>query len=69
MELGNVHDVTVLVKQFFRELPEPLFTIAFHDAFVRCFNLNPDTRVSLYCVLFKVSRVGAIQQDPKQTLT
>ena len=45
LESGSVHDMTGLVKQFFRELPEPLFTSVFHDSFVRCYNLAPPNQV------------------------
>ena len=35
-------DVTSLVKQFFRELPDPLLTFRLHDTFLRCFSVESE---------------------------
>ncbi|XP_060077126.1 uncharacterized protein LOC132556708 [Ylistrum balloti] len=52
---ANVFDVTSLIKQFFRMLPEPLFTSTYHDTFIKCFQLgNTETShqaVLLLCLL------------------
>jgi hypothetical protein len=40
----------VLIKQFFKCLPEPLFTSTYHDAFVRCIQL-PDKKEAKHSVL------------------
>ncbi|OWF55189.1 uncharacterized protein LOC110463103 isoform X2 [Mizuhopecten yessoensis] len=47
---ANVFDVTSLIKQFFRMLPEPLFTSTYHDTFIKCFQLV-NTEVSHQAVL------------------
>ncbi|XP_033733741.1 uncharacterized protein LOC117322904 isoform X2 [Pecten maximus] len=47
---ANVFDVTSLIKQFFRMLPEPLFTSTYHDTFIKCFQLG-DTEASHQAVL------------------
>ena len=47
---ANIVDVTVLIKQFFKCLPEPLFTSTYHDAFVRCIQL-PDKKEAKHSVL------------------
>ncbi|KAL4237260.1 Rho GTPase-activating protein 6 [Mactra antiquata] len=62
---ANVHDVTALVKQFFRELPEPLFTSAYHDTFIRCFQLGSQevsTRaVLLLCLLLPAEHLSTLR--------
>lgn len=62
---ANVHDVTALVKQFFRELPEPLFTSTYHDTFVRCHQIE-DQEVStrailLLCLLLPAEHISTLQ--------
>lgn len=47
---ANVFDVTSLIKQFFRMLPEPLFTSTYHDTFIKCFQLG-NTEASHQAVL------------------
>ena len=39
LEEANIHDVTSLIKQFFRELPEPIIIPIYHDAFIKSFQL------------------------------
>jgi len=62
---ANVYDVTALVKQFFRELPEPLFTSIYHDAFVRCFQLKNQEEatnaVLLLCLLLPVEHATTLR--------
>ncbi|XP_052769615.1 uncharacterized protein LOC128209571 isoform X2 [Mya arenaria] len=62
---ANVYDVTALVKQFFRELPEPLFTSVYHDTFVRCYQLENSeeaTRaVLLACLLLPSEHATTLQ--------
>ncbi|XP_045176312.2 uncharacterized protein LOC123536882 [Mercenaria mercenaria] len=62
---ANVHDVTALVKQFFRELPEPLFTSTYHDTFVRCHQIE-DQEIStrailLLCLLLPAEHISTLQ--------
>ena len=35
-------DVAGLIKQFFRELPDPLLTHKLHDTFLKCYNMETD---------------------------
>lgn len=62
---ANVHDVTALVKQFFRELPEPLFTSTYHDTFVRCYQIEDQevaTRaILLLCLLLPAEHISTLQ--------
>ncbi|XP_060585598.1 rho GTPase-activating protein gacU-like isoform X2 [Ruditapes philippinarum] len=62
---ANVHDVTALVKQFFRELPEPLFTSTYHDTFVRCHQIEDkelSTRaILLLCLLLPAEHISTLQ--------
>lgn len=39
---ANIYDTASLIKQFFRELPEPIFATVYHESFIKCFNLSPD---------------------------
>ncbi|XP_076464464.1 uncharacterized protein LOC143296429 [Babylonia areolata] len=60
----NIHDVTGLVKQFFRELPEPLFTCVFHDTFVRCYHLDPSKQVEamlLLCLMLPMEHLSTLR--------
>ncbi|PSN49230.1 hypothetical protein C0J52_08407 [Blattella germanica] len=50
----NVIDVVSLMKQFFRDLPEPLIPYQFHDMLLRCMSLK-DARIEalqMTCLLF-----------------
>jgi hypothetical protein len=62
---ANVHDVTALVKQFFRELPEPLFTSMYHDTFIRCYQIeDPEvaTRaILLLCLLLPSEHLSTLR--------
>jgi len=45
-------DVASLIKQFFRELPDPLFTSRLHDTFLKCFSLETeDARITAILLL------------------
>lgn len=62
---ANIVDVTVLIKQFFKCLPEPLFTSTYHDAFIRCIQL-PDKEeaknaVLLLCLLLPGEHLSTIK--------
>jgi hypothetical protein len=50
---ANPLDVAGLIKQFFRELPDPLFTSRLHDTFLKCYSLDSDdarvTAILLLC--------------------
>mgnify|MGYP000228764657 CR=1 FL=1 len=60
-----MYDVTALVKQFFRELPEPLFTSVYHDTFVRCYQLSNELEATrailLLCLLLPTEHVSTLQ--------
>nr|KAG5693919.1 hypothetical protein BaRGS_008188 [Batillaria attramentaria] len=61
---ASVHDVTALIKQFFRELPEPLLTSVFHDCFVRCYHLSPPDQVEamlLLCLLLPPEHLSTLR--------
>ena len=62
---ANVHDVTALVKQFFRELPEPLFTSMYHDTFIRCYQLDNQElakkAVLLLCLMLPGEHVNTLR--------
>ncbi|XP_062601374.1 rho GTPase-activating protein 11A-like isoform X2 [Saccostrea cucullata] len=47
---ANVYDVTGLIKQFFRKLPDPLLTSVYHDSFIKCYHIDPSD-VSTQAVL------------------
>ncbi|XP_061172626.1 rho GTPase-activating protein 11A-like [Saccostrea echinata] len=47
---ANVYDVTGLIKQFFRKLPDPLLTSAYHDSFIKCYHID-QSDVSTQAVL------------------
>ncbi|XP_052105522.1 uncharacterized protein LOC127738356 [Mytilus californianus] len=62
---ANIVDVTVLIKQFFKSLPEPLFTSTYHDAFIRCIQLpNKDDSyraLLLLCLLLPGEHISTIR--------
>ncbi|XP_071163331.1 rho GTPase-activating protein 11A-like isoform X2 [Mytilus edulis] len=62
---ANIVDVTVLIKQFFKSLPEPLFTSTYHDAFIRCIQLpNKDDAyraLLLLCLLLPGEHISTIR--------
>ena len=59
------HDVASLLKQFFRELPEPLLTNHLHDHFLKCLLLgskNEQTMaILLLCILLPVEHLYTLQ--------
>jgi hypothetical protein len=63
------HDVASLLKQFFRELPEPLLTNQLHDHFLKCLVLgskNEQTMaVLLLCILLPVEHLYALKYFAK----
>lgn len=66
-DLGNANivDVTALIKQFFKSLPEPLFTSVYHDAFIRCIQLTEKEEatkaVLLLCLLLPGEHLSTIR--------
>jgi len=44
-KIDSVHTITTLVKQFLRELPEPLLTFELCDAFLECTHLSGDEQI------------------------
>ena len=52
---GHPYDVCALMKQFLRELPDPLLPTRFHDTFLKCHLLEDDDArcdaVLLLCLL------------------
>ncbi|KAI9493449.1 Rho GTPase activation protein [Zychaea mexicana] len=40
---NDINAVTSVLKQYFRELPDPLFTYQFHNEFIRSTNINDPT--------------------------
>lgn len=66
-ELQNVqpHDVASLVKQFFRQLPEPLLTNHLHDCFIKTQRLEDEgdqiEAVLLLCLLLPIAHLTTLQ--------
>uniref|UniRef100_A0A2C9LE60 Rho-GAP domain-containing protein n=1 Tax=Biomphalaria glabrata TaxID=6526 RepID=A0A2C9LE60_BIOGL len=62
---ANVFDTAVLIKQFFRELPEPLFVSVYLDAFIRCYQLPPDKdpkkALLQLCLLLPLENIAALR--------
>lgn len=59
------HDVASLLKQFFRELPEPLLTNQLHDLFLKSLQLgskNEQTMATLLlCILLPIEHLYTLQ--------
>lgn len=59
------HDVASLLKQFFRELPEPLLTNQMHDYFLKCLLLGSKNEqtiaILLLCILLPVEHLYTLQ--------
>jgi hypothetical protein len=45
----NIHNVTTLIKMYFRELPEPICTYDCYEMFIEC-NQVPDEKEKLACL-------------------
>ena len=66
-EIQNVqpHDVASLVKQFFRQLPEPLLTSQLHDCFIKSQRLEDEgdqtEAVLLLCLLLPIAHFTTLQ--------
>ena len=44
-------DIASLMKQFFRELPEPLLTSRLHDIFIKCYSLENESKRNVSLLL------------------
>ena len=59
------HDVASLVKQFFRQLPEPLLTSHLHDCFIKSQRLEDEgdqvEAVLLLCLLLPITHLTTLQ--------
>jgi len=66
-EFKNVqpHDVASLVKQFFRQLPEPLLTVLLHDCFIKTQRMedhgDQTEAVLLLCLLLPIPHLSTLQ--------
>lgn len=67
VEIQNAqpHDVASLVKQFFRQLPEPLLTNLLHDCFIKSQRLEDEgdrtEAVLLLCLLLPIPHLTTLQ--------
>ncbi|XP_013409939.2 rho GTPase-activating protein 11B-like [Lingula anatina] len=65
VESSNVFDVTSLIKQFFRELPDSLLTTRLHDVFIKCHQLQEsDSRlkhIQLMCLLLPLENLSTLK--------
>lgn len=72
-EDANVHDVAGLLKQYFRELPEPLITSRLFPVFEACYSLSspPDRQraVLLACLLLPRTHLQVRLHNPIRSLT
>lgn len=62
--LGNDHhviDIAVVLKSFFRQLPEPLIPYAFHELFLRCSLIeNKVEAILLACLLLPSEHLNVL---------
>ena len=65
MEIAQPHDVSNLLKQFLRELPDSLLTSHLHSSFIKCLQLNTlneqITSVLLTCLLLPDTNLRVLQ--------
>ncbi|EDO42235.1 predicted protein [Nematostella vectensis] len=63
------HDVAGLMKQFFRQLQEPLLTNTYHDSFIKTMRIEDDntrTKAMLYiCLLLPLAHLQALKYTMK----
>ncbi|XP_064603066.1 uncharacterized protein LOC135468632 [Liolophura sinensis] len=61
----QVFDVTGVVKQFFRELPDPLLTNKYHDTFIKCYQLSDRDQAASsildLCLLLPGEHLGTLR--------
>ncbi|XP_046351286.2 uncharacterized protein LOC124131838 [Haliotis rufescens] len=65
MDVSSIYDLTTLIKQFFRELPEPLFTSLYHDTFIKCYQLDNTKSVTeaihALCLLLPAEHLSTLR--------
>ena len=65
LEDANPLDLASLVKQFFRELPDPLLTARHHDTFLLAYSLEDDgireSAILLLCLLLPTHHLSTLR--------